>query len=285
VSDAERRDLRAFYEAEGQVDYQSRLYSARDWVHQRLKDVVMAELLSHLLPGATMLDVGCAEGLYMRSVSGSVALAQGVDLSHPKLVRGTALSASEAHLAFALASAEQLPYAASCFDVVLCVETLEHVPDYRVALAELRRVLKPDGTLVVSVPTERNELGGGNKAQLSWREKSGHLHSFGRDGFADALRASGFAIARQRTVDVLGGRLRFAIVSSWPWRLVRWAWRAMHARKGRSRARVLAPAQAAPPPVTGGAWRRLDAVLTRTPGLRRWASFGVWVCGKGRDSR
>ena len=274
-----REDLRAFYDAEGQVDYQSRLYSSRDWVHQRLKEVVMAELQVHLQPDVTLLDVGCAEGLYMRSVADSVRLAIGTDLSYPKLVRGSARSSSEEHLRFALADAEQMPYATSGFDVVLCVETLEHVPDYRSALAELFRVLKSTGTLVISVPTEKDEMGGRYKAQLAWQEKSGHLHSFGRKGFSEELRASGFEIRRQVSVDMLGGRLRYAIVSSLPWRMVRAGWRAAHSRPEQSAAGTAA-VSSEPAPVTAGLWRRVDSALTRMPGLRRWASLGVWVCRK-----
>jgi ubiquinone/menaquinone biosynthesis C-methylase UbiE len=282
-----REDLRAFYDAEGAVDYQARLYSSRDWPHQRLKEVVMAELLAQLRPDVALLDVGCAEGLYMRTVSDSVGLAIGVDLSYPKVVRGAALSSSAKHLAFALADAEHVPYAASSFDIVLCVETLEHVPDYRSALAELLRVLKPTGTLVVSVPTERDELGGGYKAQLTWSEKSGHLHSLCRTGFSEVLTASGFEIRKQMTVDMLGGRVRYAIVSSWPWRIARAGWRAVHLRGKPSagHSSLVADSEPAPAPVTVGLWRRLDSVLTHMPGLRRWASLGVWVCSVRDDGQ
>jgi SAM-dependent methyltransferase len=45
-----------------------------------------------------------------------------------------------------------LPFAAGSFDAALCTEVLEHVPDDRALLAELARVLKPGGVLVVTVP-------------------------------------------------------------------------------------------------------------------------------------
>lgn len=52
----------------------------------------------------------------------------------------------------ACADAGRLPVADATFDVITSFETLEHVPDAEAMLRELRRVLRPDGTLVLSTP-------------------------------------------------------------------------------------------------------------------------------------
>ena len=52
----------------------------------------------------------------------------------------------------ALADLERVPFRTASFDVVLCTETLEHVARPERVLSELRRVLKPGGTLALSVP-------------------------------------------------------------------------------------------------------------------------------------
>jgi SAM-dependent methyltransferase len=49
-----------------------------------------------------------------------------------------------------------LPFADGAFDVVLCSHVLEHVPDERAALGELRRVLAPDGWAAVMLPVDRS---------------------------------------------------------------------------------------------------------------------------------
>jgi 2-polyprenyl-3-methyl-5-hydroxy-6-metoxy-1,4-benzoquinol methylase len=49
-----------------------------------------------------------------------------------------------------------LPFADHSFDVVLCTEVLEHVPDPAVVVAELARVTKPGGRVIVSIPNEVN---------------------------------------------------------------------------------------------------------------------------------
>ncbi len=56
--------------------------------------------------------------------------------------------------AWSLSAADvtRLPFADACFDLVICSEVLEHIPDHDRALKEITRVLKPGRPLVVSVP-------------------------------------------------------------------------------------------------------------------------------------
>ncbi len=49
--------------------------------------------------------------------------------------------------------ARRMPLADASIDVVLCTQVLEHVPDPIAVIAEIRRVLKPGGTLLLSVPS------------------------------------------------------------------------------------------------------------------------------------
>ncbi|MCI0394694.1 MAG: class I SAM-dependent methyltransferase [Chloroflexi bacterium] len=289
MSDQQRQLLRTYYEAEGAGDYQARLYQEGDWIHRRLKEVVLEQARSRCRPQTVLLDAGCAEGLYLRALHPLICLGIGLDLSFPKLARGCSLASGNdnaggiGNLFFTVASLEQIPSPPAAFDLALCVETIEHVPDHRLAIAELFRVLKPGGQAIISVPTERNELGGRHKLGLDWREKSGHLHSFSRVEFTTLLEQAGFQVEKQITIDVLGGRLRYAVVSSLPWRAARAAWRAWAMRRRKRKA----AAGDEPgrndddlPPVTSGFWQRLDAWLTRLPGPRRWSSLAVWLCRK-----
>ncbi|MFY9260906.1 MAG: class I SAM-dependent methyltransferase [Gallionella sp.] len=49
-----------------------------------------------------------------------------------------------------------LPYADNSFDLVTCSEVLEHVENYRAVLREIRRVLKPNGLMIVTTPNVLN---------------------------------------------------------------------------------------------------------------------------------
>jgi SAM-dependent methyltransferase len=110
--------------------------------------------------GDYVLDLGCGEGRHVISayVEGDVH-SVGVDLSLQDL-QTTAQKFS--HFAepdstaksFSLSSANalELPFADNTFDKVICSEVLEHIPDYRGALKEVERVLKPGGMFCASVP-------------------------------------------------------------------------------------------------------------------------------------
>lgn len=120
-----------------------------------------------LRAGQRLLDLGCGEGRHAIAAwrqHGVDVLA--VDLSTADLhtARGRAAEqAAQEQTPDALrvepatfmainADALRLPFADHSFDAIVCSEVLEHIPDYRAALEEIRRVLRPGGLLCVSVP-------------------------------------------------------------------------------------------------------------------------------------
>ncbi|MEA2575705.1 MAG: hypothetical protein QOH93_3003 [Chloroflexia bacterium] len=58
-------------------------------------------------------------------------------------------------LPITVAAGEKLPYSDSQFDVVLCMDVLEHVQDVEAVLSEIFRVLKPGGVVLTTVPNRR----------------------------------------------------------------------------------------------------------------------------------
>ena len=54
--------------------------------------------------------------------------------------------------------AQAMPFADGSFSAVVCLETLEHLPDYRKAVAEIHRCLKPEGKAVISVPYRKHSV-------------------------------------------------------------------------------------------------------------------------------
>ena len=104
------------------------------------------------LDGRTLLDIGCGGGLLAEALAQRGARVTGID------VAGSALEVARLHLHesgldidYRLATAEDFAADhAAGFDVVTCLEMLEHVPDPDSVIAAAARLLKPGGRLLLS---------------------------------------------------------------------------------------------------------------------------------------
>jgi len=97
-----------------------------------------------------ILDIGCGVGQYVRHLRDLPATVVGIDIDLKRVREGA--RSGEGVPGLIVSVAEQLPFAAGTFDVVLLNEVIEHVQDDRAALEEALRVLSPGGHVVVYAP-------------------------------------------------------------------------------------------------------------------------------------
>jgi 2-polyprenyl-6-hydroxyphenyl methylase/3-demethylubiquinone-9 3-methyltransferase len=99
------------------------------------------------LAGGRVLDVGCGGGILSEAMARLGASVTGIDLSEkPLKVAQLHLLESGLDIRYELISPEELQKTASgSFDVVTCMELLEHVPDPASTVAACARILKPAG--------------------------------------------------------------------------------------------------------------------------------------------
>jgi len=128
-------------------------FSLLSWSHRRRFDVALE--LARPLAGRPLLDYGCGDGTFLAVAHDQFPNATGLEVD-PGLVEDcTQRFAHLAGLRFMAAdAADTLPSAS--FGVVLCTEVLEHCPAdaVSVALARMRRLVAPDGRVIISVPVE-----------------------------------------------------------------------------------------------------------------------------------
>ncbi len=104
------------------------------------------------LAGRSVLDVGCGGGLLAEGMARRGAHVTGIDLS-PSLLSTAELHALEsgALVRYRLVSAEALAAESpSTYDLVTCMEMLEHVPDPASVIGALARLVRPGGSVMLS---------------------------------------------------------------------------------------------------------------------------------------
>jgi 2-polyprenyl-6-hydroxyphenyl methylase/3-demethylubiquinone-9 3-methyltransferase len=99
-----------------------------------------------------VLDIGCGGGLLAEGLARHGAHVSGIDLA-PSMIEVARLHAHESQLQidYHLSSAEEfVSQATSAFDVVTCMELIEHVPSPAALLHAIARLLRPGGDLFIS---------------------------------------------------------------------------------------------------------------------------------------
>jgi ubiquinone/menaquinone biosynthesis C-methylase UbiE len=153
-----------------------------------------------LAPGDRVLDLGCGEGRHVISayVEADVT-AIGVDLclddlrsTREKFADFHQPDSPRKHFGLAAANALRLPFADDSFDKVICSEVLEHIPDYRGALHEIERVLKPGGLFCASVPRAWPERICWALSDAYHQVEGGHLRIFNARQLRRQIQEQGF---------------------------------------------------------------------------------------------
>jgi GT2 family glycosyltransferase/ubiquinone/menaquinone biosynthesis C-methylase UbiE/glycosyltransferase involved in cell wall biosynthesis len=114
-----------------------------------------------------VLDIACGEGYGSAMLAEQALQVHGVDISHEAVEHARQTYSDRQNLQFLQGSAAEIPLPDGSVDIVVSFETIEHHDRHREMLQEIRRVLRPDGVLVISSPN-----------RVVYSELSGHHNEF-----------------------------------------------------------------------------------------------------------
>jgi ubiquinone/menaquinone biosynthesis C-methylase UbiE len=149
-------------------------------------------------PGERILDVGCGDGFYDRRIADAGATVDAID-ARPERVALAARWNPHLRVRFHHMPAEALAFPDECFDKVVSICVLEHIPDDTAALQEMCRVLRPRGRLVLSCDS-LSHPGVSDRLRARHAQRYAVRHFYTRDSLAALLHRMGLELMRSAYV-------------------------------------------------------------------------------------
>jgi len=162
------------------------------WWYRGRRRIIRAELDKLTLPpNAQILDAGCGSGRTLEELQ-DYGEVRGIELN-PEAAE---LARSRGQGEVEVGRLEDLPWDDETFDLITCLDVIEHTPDDRATLTELRRVTKPRGWMLVTVPAY----------QALWSphdEANHHYRRYSRSTLLSAARDAGWTVERMTSFNTL----------------------------------------------------------------------------------
>lgn len=192
------------------VALQETLYSSRNptrrWLHTTRRAWI-EEAIAELPRGGAALEVGPGSGVYLPALLASFDEVCAVDVEPAHLRH---LEPRFPEVRFVEADITGDVRSIGAFDLVLCSEVVEHIPDSAAALRGIASLLRPGGTLILSTPQRYSPLELASKiaflpgvvsvVRAIYREpvlKQGHINLMTRGTVRAQLAAAGFDVGRE----------------------------------------------------------------------------------------
>lgn len=134
---------------------------------------------SKLCSGKDVLDLGCGSGYGIASLAPLVRSAVGVDVSSAAIAYAQEHYRADNLRFLGIVSGRPTPFVDDSFDVILSFQVIEHVPDDRGYVAEIRRLLRPGGIAIFITPDRRTRLFPLQKPWNRW-----HLREYSAESLA-----------------------------------------------------------------------------------------------------
>ncbi len=144
------------------VDLQQTLYESsnptRKWLHCSRRDWIIKQIKELEHPVVNALEVGPGSGVYLPVLADIANNVVASDVEDAYLVHARQLSGELSNLVCVRDDITRPTLRVASFDLILCTEVIEHIPDVTASLQGLSKLLAPGGTLILSTPQRYSPL-------------------------------------------------------------------------------------------------------------------------------
>ena len=185
-----------YYERGVKNNFFQKYWHARKWHH--LKEILFG------VRGKSLLDIGCADGTTTRQIKKILPSTEvtGIDL-YKKAIDHAKGKAGK--IRFIHGDVHTLPFNSNSFEIVTAVETLEHLDNPNKALAEIYRVLKPNGSLIIGQDTDSLLFRAVWFIWIKWKGavwKNSHISCMKPKNLIQVLKKQEFIIEKSKLVNL-----------------------------------------------------------------------------------
>jgi 2-polyprenyl-3-methyl-5-hydroxy-6-metoxy-1,4-benzoquinol methylase len=110
--------------------------------------------VSKAIKNKTVLDIASGSGYGTKLMAEHASFVYGVDIDEPS-IEYSKLNFSAKNVEYRVGSGTEIPLEDNSVDAVISMETIEHIKDQETFLSEVKRVLKPNGFVVISTPNDK----------------------------------------------------------------------------------------------------------------------------------
>ena len=187
-----------YYESGVKNNPLQRYWHTRKWQH--LEEMFID------ISGKSLLDIGCADGTTTKQIKKILPSAEvtGVDL-YKKAINHAKKRTNKIKIKFIYGDVHNLPFGDNSFEIVTAIETIEHLDNPNKALAEIYRVLKPNGYLIVGQDTDSLLFRVVWFVWTKWKGgvwKNSHISCMKPEELKKALKKQGFKIEKSKIVNL-----------------------------------------------------------------------------------
>lgn len=183
-------DLGKYYQSEEYISHSGKSSGLMGPVYTTARNFALnwkARILSTHTKKGTALDFGCGTGEFLKTLKTKGWNITGVEPSDVARQKAESITHQKINASLSELSNKQ-------FDVISAWHVIEHVPDLNQVIAELKRLLKKDGTIFIAVPNYESPDAEKYKDLWAGYDVPRHLWHFSRNSMKQLLNSHGLAV-------------------------------------------------------------------------------------------